>query len=118
MSSNQALLIMAMVNYFFHIRRNILISAAITAVVIAISMISKFCKRLKYKRQIVLVTNGRGSMDADDVPEIASQLKAEEIELVIVYALVEDVCTTSNARLVESISMIQNTVSRKRTRTS
>lgn len=46
-------------------------------------MISTFCKKLSYIRKIVLVTNGRGSMDADDIEGIAGKLKADNIELVI-----------------------------------
>lgn len=49
-------------------------------------MITKHCKKLKYKRKIVLVTNGRGSMDADDVSQITEKIKADEIELVVMYA--------------------------------
>lgn len=49
-------------------------------------MITKHCKKLKYKRKIVLVTNGRGSMDADDVSQITQKIKADGIELVVMYA--------------------------------
>ena len=49
-------------------------------------MITKHCKKLKYKRKIVLVTDGRGSMDADDVSQITQKIKADEIELVVMYA--------------------------------
>ena len=49
-------------------------------------MITKHCKKLKYKRKIVLVTNGRGSMDADDLSQITQKIKADEIELVVMYA--------------------------------
>lgn len=60
--------------------------SAISAIVIAIQMITKHCKKLKYKRKIVLVTDGRGSMDADDVSQITQKIKADEIELVVMYA--------------------------------
>lgn len=46
-------------------------------------MISSFCKKLQYQRQIVLVTDGRGAMDADDLEEITSKIKADGIELVV-----------------------------------
>ena len=59
--------------------------SAISAIVIAIQMITKHCKKLKYKRKIVLVTDGRGSMDADDVSQITQKIKADEIELVVMY---------------------------------
>lgn len=60
--------------------------SAISAIVIAIQMITKHCKKLKYKRKIVLVTDGRGSIDADDVSQITQKIKADEIELVVMYA--------------------------------
>ena len=58
---------------------------AISAVVIALEMISKYTKKLKYKRQIVLVTNGRGSIDADadDISAITSKAKSDQVELVV-----------------------------------
>ncbi|MCJ1398141.1 ATP-dependent DNA helicase II subunit 2 [Xylographa trunciseda] len=56
---------------------------AISAVVLAIEAIAKYCKKLKYRRKIVLVTNGRGSLDADDVSEITSKIKEDNIELVV-----------------------------------
>ena len=59
---------------------------AISAIVIAIQMITKHCKKLKYKRKIVLVTDGRGSMDADDISQITEKIKSDEMELVVMYA--------------------------------
>ena len=56
---------------------------AISAIVVALQMITKYCKKLKYKRQIVLVTNGRGSLDADGISEIAEKIKSDQVELVI-----------------------------------
>lgn len=49
-------------------------------------MIIKYCKKLKYKRKIVLVTDGRGSLDADpdSVQEITNKIKQDNMELVIV----------------------------------
>lgn len=49
-------------------------------------MISKYCKKLKYQRRIVLVTDGRGLIDEDGAPEISKKIKQEGIELIIVYA--------------------------------
>ena len=56
---------------------------AISAIVIAIQMIIKYCKKLKYKRKIVLVTNGLGYFDADDTAEITKKIIEDNIELVI-----------------------------------
>lgn len=58
---------------------------AISAIVIAIQMIAKHCKKLKYRRKIVLVTNGRGDLDADGVAEITTKIKEDDMELVVVY---------------------------------
>lgn len=56
---------------------------AISAVVLAIDMITKYCKKLKYKRKIVLVTNGEGAMNSDGTEDIVSKLKEDNIELVV-----------------------------------
>ena len=56
---------------------------AISAIVIAIQMITKYCKKLKYKRKIVLVTNGIGYLDTDDTAEISKKIIEDQIELVI-----------------------------------
>ena len=63
---------------------------AIDAVVVAIDMITKHCKKLKYKRRIILVTNGRGHMDPDQIPDIAEKLKDEDIELVVLGSDFDD----------------------------
>ena len=69
------------------LKDSILMEQAISAIVIAIQMITKHCKKLKYKRKIVLVTDGRGSMDADDMSQITEKIKSDEMELVVMYAL-------------------------------
>lgn len=56
---------------------------ALSALVVAIQMITTFCKKLKYRRQITLVTNGTGLMDPDDLAHITGKLKDDGIELVI-----------------------------------
>ncbi|KAL8847322.1 MAG: hypothetical protein Q9221_007638 [Calogaya cf. arnoldii] len=59
---------------------------AISAIVIAIQMITKYCKKLKYKRKIVLVTDGTGPLDADpdSLKEITNKIKQDNMELVVV----------------------------------
>lgn len=57
--------------------------AAISAIVLAIQMISTFCKRLKYRKKIVLVTDARGSIDGEDNDAIVEKLRKEGIELVV-----------------------------------
>lgn len=46
-------------------------------------MITDHCKKLKYKRKIVLVTNGEGSMNSDKIEQIADKMKNEGIELIV-----------------------------------
>lgn len=58
-------------------------SSAISAIVLAIQMISVHCKKLKYKRKIVLVTNGQGRMSNEGTDEITKKIKEDNIELVI-----------------------------------
>ena len=79
---------MVMVQMSFSLKRDyLLIDSAISAIVIAIQMITKHCKKLKYKRKIVLVTDGRGSMDAEDIDHITEKIKSDEVELVVMYVL-------------------------------
>jgi ATP-dependent DNA helicase 2 subunit 2 len=61
---------------------------AISAIVVAIDMIEKATtlktgKLGKFKRKIVLLTDGQGHMDGDGLDEIAQQIKNVEIELVV-----------------------------------
>lgn len=48
-------------------------------------MINVYTKKLKYKRKIYLVTNGKGAMSSDGLGDIASKLKADNIELIVLY---------------------------------
>lgn len=56
---------------------------AISALVVAIQMISTHCRKLQYQRRIVLVTDGRGLMDADGMGDIAGKIKEDNTELVV-----------------------------------
>ena len=56
---------------------------AISALVVAINMVVQTCKKLKYKRRIILVTNGCGAYDDDQLGDIVEKLKEDAIELVI-----------------------------------
>lgn len=56
---------------------------AISALVVAIQLIADHCKKLKYKRRIILVTNARGSIDADGLGEIVKKVQDENIELIV-----------------------------------
>lgn len=56
---------------------------AISALVIAIQMISQHCKKLKYKRRIVLITNGEGGMDPHSLQGIVGKIKEDGIEIIV-----------------------------------
>ncbi|PWY96580.1 ATP-dependent DNA helicase II subunit 2 [Aspergillus sclerotioniger CBS 115572] len=56
----------------------------ISALVLAIQMIITQCKKLKYKRRIVLVTNGEGRIHPDtNLKEVTKKIKEDNIELII-----------------------------------
>lgn len=56
---------------------------ALAAIVVAMQMITKHCRKLKYVRKIVLVTDAMNPMDHDDNEDIVSRLKEDKIQLVI-----------------------------------
>ncbi|KAM0515279.1 hypothetical protein ACHAPE_006236 [Trichoderma viride] len=56
---------------------------AISAIVIAVDMIDTFTKKNKWKRQICLITDGRGEIDPDDIGDIARKIKDSNIELTV-----------------------------------
>lgn len=60
-----------------------LTNPAISALILAIQMIITHCKKLKWKRKIVLVTNGMGEMSSENLDDIVSKVKEDNIELVI-----------------------------------
>ena len=62
----------------------------LSALVLAIQMISsattgKQGKPLKYDRRIVIVTDGFGRIDIDDLDHIVSKIRQDEIELTFLY---------------------------------
>ena len=61
----------------------LLIQVAISAIVVAIEMIAKYTKKLKYRRKIVLVTNGNLSIDEEGIDDIARKISGDSIELVV-----------------------------------
>jgi ATP-dependent DNA helicase 2 subunit 2 len=56
---------------------------AVSAIVIAIQMIERQCRKLKYTRRIVLITDGKTPMDAADLGHITTKLKEDGTELVV-----------------------------------
>jgi ATP-dependent DNA helicase 2 subunit 2 len=56
---------------------------AISAIVLAVEMIDTFTKKLKYKRKIVLVTDGQGPIDADGISDISKKINDSNIQLTV-----------------------------------
>lgn len=88
---------------------------AISAIVVAVDMIDSFTKKLKWVRKIVLVTDGQGSLDPEDIDPIAKKINESGIQLTILY-----VCHLSVVGRKADISgvwilMTPSTVPRKRT---
>ncbi|KIX95137.1 uncharacterized protein Z520_09053 [Fonsecaea multimorphosa CBS 102226] len=56
----------------------------LSAIIIAVDMMMRYCKHLKYKKKIVVVTNATGSpIDDDDIESTAQQFTSNNIELVM-----------------------------------
>lgn len=58
-------------------------STAFSALATALQMITQHCGKLKWKKRIVMVTNGTGFMDASDLREMANKINEDGMELVI-----------------------------------
>jgi ATP-dependent DNA helicase 2 subunit 2 len=55
----------------------------ISAIVVAIEMIEKLTKKLKYNRKIILVTDGEAPIDGSDVNDISEKMKRSHIQLTV-----------------------------------
>lgn len=55
----------------------------VSALVVAIDIIEKYCKKLKYIRNIVFLTNGTGGFDFDGINDIIEQIKEHKINLTV-----------------------------------
>ncbi|KAK6344565.1 ATP-dependent DNA helicase II subunit 2 [Orbilia brochopaga] len=63
----------------------------ISAIVVAMDLIEKFCKKLKYIRNIVFLTNGNGMYELDGLDDITKQIKDQDIKLTILGVDFDDV---------------------------
>lgn len=77
---------------------------AVSAIVVAMEMISDFCKKLKFKKRIIMVTNGDMPMDldADMIEQIGKRLQEQSIELTILCVQVNPYCALSIANSLPS----------------
>lgn len=71
---------------------------AISAIVLAVEMIGIVTKQLKYKRQIYLITDGRGPIDGDDFEDISAKINETGIELNVLSVLTYLTCCISLTR--------------------
>ncbi|KAJ6259432.1 ATP-dependent DNA helicase II subunit 2 [Drechslerella dactyloides] len=55
----------------------------ISAIVVAMDLIEKFCKKLKYIRNIVFLTNGSGIYELEGIDDIVKQIKDQGIKLTV-----------------------------------
>lgn len=55
----------------------------LSAIIIAVDMIVKHCRHLKYRKRIVVITNATAHIDSDDIEKTADQFKHNDIELVL-----------------------------------
>jgi ATP-dependent DNA helicase 2 subunit 2 len=60
---------------------------ALSALVIGIDVIMKYCKHLKYIKNIVMITDGNGATDWSEVDDIAQQINEQHINLSILQYL-------------------------------
>ena len=55
----------------------------ISALVVAIEMMERHTRKLKYKRNIILVTDAARTMDADDAEQISSKILDDGVQLTV-----------------------------------
>jgi hypothetical protein len=78
-------------------------------------MIIEYTRKLKYKRKIVLVTNGTGMMSDDGIEGIVEKMKEDNIELVVMYVSRQgDFALMLIGYPAELISMTLSMVSKKK----
>jgi ATP-dependent DNA helicase 2 subunit 2 len=58
-----------------------LIDIALSALVVAVDVIMKYCKHLKYIKNIIMITDGKGAIDWSEQDAIAQQINRENINL-------------------------------------
>ncbi|GAW22222.1 hypothetical protein ANO14919_117580 [Xylariales sp. No.14919] len=63
----------------------------ISAIVLAIEMIEKLTKKLKYSRRIILVTAGEAPIDSSDIGDISEKMKRSGIQLTVLGVDFDDV---------------------------
>jgi ATP-dependent DNA helicase 2 subunit 2 len=60
---------------------------AMSALVVGLDLLMKYCKKLKYIKNILVITDGRGVTDWSQLDEIAQQINEENIKFSVLYVL-------------------------------
>ena len=63
---------------------------AISAIIVAIQMITDFCGTKKFQKRIVLITNADGAVEADQIGSIAEKILQEGIQLIVLGIDLDD----------------------------
>ena len=58
-----------------------------SALVVGLDLLMKYCKKLKYIKNVIMITDGNGTVDWGQVDEIAQKINAESIKLSILCVL-------------------------------
>ena len=56
-----------------------------SALVVGLDLIMRYCRKLKYIKNVVVITDGRGATDWSQRDEIANQINQENINLSILF---------------------------------
>jgi ATP-dependent DNA helicase 2 subunit 2 len=56
-----------------------------SALIVGLDLIMKYCRHLKYIKNVILITDGRGTTDWTQVDDIAEQINREHINLSILF---------------------------------
>jgi ATP-dependent DNA helicase 2 subunit 2 len=56
-----------------------------SALIVGVDLITKYCRTLKYIKNVVMITDGRGATDWSQSDDIAEQINLENINLSILF---------------------------------
>lgn len=56
---------------------------ALSAIVVALQMLSTFTKKLKYTRRVYLITDGNAPIDADGIDHIIEKANEDGVEIIV-----------------------------------
>jgi ATP-dependent DNA helicase 2 subunit 2 len=62
-----------------------LLTAALSALIVGLDLIMKYCKNLKYIKNLIILTDGQGGVDWSQSDDIAQQINEQNIKLLIWY---------------------------------